>query len=296
MEEGISLGGPDQSANPSDVGEGVSLGSDAPTTEPAASGGDTWGAALNEDNRALVENKGWQSPDDALKSYRELDEYRGRSVALPGEEATDEDWKSFRQKMGVPEAADAYELAAIEGADEASVNSLKELFHGAGLDQRQAEAMYQNLTEAYAGSEQAAKTAQAEQVIQAKSDAKAALAREWGNENGEDFKRNTEAARRAVNELGGDALFEELRQLGAITEDNQILSPVIAKAFAEVGNQLFVEDGLIEGGDAIAVNPFANDTINLTAQGELVKTNPSLARAQIRAANKRPEDYGLPSN
>ncbi|MCP4536708.1 MAG: hypothetical protein GY832_06135, partial [Chloroflexi bacterium] len=148
----------------------------------------------------------------------------------------------------------------------------------------------------YQVSQQAAEEQHFEHVNQAKTDASKALTREWGAQEGEVFKRNIEMARRAVVELGGDGLFDELRSLGAITDDNQVLSPVLAKAFAEVGNQLFAEDGLVDGGDTVSVNPFAEDTMNLTAQGALVKSDPARARAMIRAAGKRPEDYGLSSN
>ena len=296
MEDGISLNGPAAADNPSNEGASLSNGSDGAVSDSAASGGDTWSAALHEDNRALVDNKGWKSPDDALKSYRELDEYRGRSVALPGDEATDEDWKSFRGKMGTPETADAYTFGADEGADKAAVDSLKGLFHGAGLDQRQADALYDGMIASLGDTQQSTVEQQAQMLAQKKSDAQVALVEDWGNVDGEVFKRNTEMARRAVTELGGDKLFQELRDIGAISEDSKILSPILAKALAEVGNQLFAEDSLLDTGDTVMVNPFAADTMNLTAQGELVTKDPARARSLIRAANLRPEDYGLSSN
>ncbi len=296
MEEDISLGGPAGADNPNNAGSGVSLGSDAPALDAAASSGDEWGEALSEENRTLVKNKGWQGPDDALKSYRELDEYRGRSVALPGDQATDDDWKSFRQKLGMPQAADAYEFTTDEGLDDAGLTSLKGLFHSAELDQRQAKALYRGLSQTFDDAQQAADDAEAKQLTEAKEHARAALTEAWGKEGGETFKRNTEMARRAVDVLGGNGLFEELRQLGAISDDNQILSPVLAKALADAGNLLFAEDGLIEGGDGLAVNPFADATLNLTAQGQLVQSDPTRARMLIQAANKRPENYGLSSN
>ena len=297
MEDGISLGGPDtHSANPSDGDKGVAVGSDTSVSEPATSSGNTWHAALNEDNRRLVENKGWKSPDEALKSYSELDEYRGRSVALPGDDATDEDWRAFRHKLGTPKAAEAYEFEGNEGADEAALQSLKGIFLEVGLDQRQAGALYGRLSESYAQSAQAQQAAVAEARQNAMGEAKMALIDAWGNEDGSAFKRNMEAARRAVTELGGDELIGELRQIGALTHDNEILSPVLAKLMAEVGTQLFAEDALTRGGDALTVNPFAKDSMNLKAQGQLVNSDPQTARAMIRAAGKRPEDYGLSTN
>ncbi|NQW01674.1 MAG: hypothetical protein HQ483_18365 [Rhodospirillales bacterium] len=294
--EDISLGGPALADNPSGDGVASSFGSDRATRVSAPSGGDTWPAALSEDNRRLVENKGWRSPDDALKSYRQLDEYRGRSVALPGDQATDEDWKAFRHKTGMPEAADGYALTMMDGADENATATLKELFHKAELDQRQAQALYGGMAEALAMSRQMTTERQAEQLAEARENAEASLTRAWGATDGEIFRRNIEMARRAVEALGGDGLLGELRQLGALTDSNQILSPVPAKAFAEVGAQLFAEDSLIEGGEAITANPFADGSLNLAAQGDLVKRDPARARGFIQAAGKRPENYGLSSH
>ena len=292
MEEN-SLDGPVAADNPSSDGVVPSTGSDGAMRVSAPSGGDTWRSALEEDNRRLVENKGWQSPDDALKSYRQLDEYRGRSVALPGEAATDEDWLMFRQKTGMPETADGYDFSGDMGADETAIGSLKNLFHGAELDQRQAQTLYADLANVFEQSQQAADADAHERFNQAIGNAESALAEAWGPPDGAGFIRNVEMARRAVEALGGDGLLGELRQLGAVTDDNQILSPVLAKAFAEVGAQLFAEDSLIEGGDAMTVNPFAEETLNLAHQGDLVTRDPARARAFIQAAGKRPENYGL---
>ncbi len=299
--EDQSLGGPALADNPSNDGAEPSIGSESSVrSQPvapssAASSGDTWGMALNEDNRTLVENKGWKSPDDALKSYRELDEYRGRSVAVPGEGATAEEWRAFRAKTGMPEAANDYQFAVPDGADETAVQSLKDLFHGAELDQRQADVLFNQMTQAFQENRQAVVAQQMQAFDQVKGDAENALVEAWGNPEGEVFRRNLEMARRAVDELGGDALMSELRQLGAITSDNQILSPVLAKVFSEVGTQLFAEDALVQGGDVMTVNPFAEGSINLTVQGDLVKRDPARARAFIEAAGKRPESYGFSS-
>ena len=295
--DGVSFEGPAAADNPGNEGAGLSDGSDGAVDQSSAtSGGDTWSSALNEDNRGLVENKGWKSPDDALKSYRELDEYRGRSVALPGENATDEDWSSFRGKMGTPELADAYTFGSDDGADKDAVTSLKGLFHGAGLDQRQADNLYQSMLASLGDTQHASVEQQAQRLTQRKTDSQKELVDAWGNADGEVFKTNTEAARRAAIGLGGSDLFQELRDMGALSDDNKVLAPKLMKALAEVGTSMFAEDGFVSTGDVSAVNPFDKSSEDITAQSNLVKSNPSRARSLIRAANLRPEDYGLSSN
>lgn len=294
--EDYSLSGPGETDNPSNDRAAVSIGSDTAVRESAPSGGDAWTSALNEDNRRLVENKGWQSPDDALKSYRELDEYRGRSVALPGDGATEEDWLAYRQKSGMPARADQYHLSVDGEADEPALTALKNVFHEAELDQRQAQRLFASMADVFETSEQARKTEESARLQQAQQQAETELSEVWGPIDGSNFQRNVEMARRAVDALGGNDLVRELRHLGVLGEDNQVLSPTLTRVFAEVGSQLFAEDVLIEGGDAMVANPFASETLNLAAQGELVTRDPARARAFIQAAGKRPESYGLSSH
>lgn len=69
---------------------------------------------LSDDDKKLVGDKGWKSPSDMLKSYRELEKTFGTRVALPKDE-DNEAWSNLYSKLGLPESADKYE---IEGVDE----------------------------------------------------------------------------------------------------------------------------------------------------------------------------------
>lgn len=69
---------------------------------------------LSDDDKKLVGDKGWKTPSDMLKSYRELEKTFGTRVALPKDEDS-EAWSNLYSKLGLPESADKYE---IEGVDE----------------------------------------------------------------------------------------------------------------------------------------------------------------------------------
>lgn len=69
---------------------------------------------LSDDDKKLVGDKGWKTPSDMLKSYRELEKTFGTRVALPKDEDNDA-WSNLYSKLGLPESADKYEL---EGVDE----------------------------------------------------------------------------------------------------------------------------------------------------------------------------------
>lgn len=294
--------GSETTGNPSAAGVSLSSGSESGTQSPsqtpsgAGGGGDTWSAALSKDNQTLVANKGWTNPDDALKAYRELETFQGRAVALPGKDATEADWKAFHRKIGTPEKPEGYEIKVAEGVDAKAVDGFKTMAHELGLNPRQAQGLYDKLAGVASRSQELAKAARIEREQTALRAAQEDLSKAWGPEKGEMFQRKTELARRAIQELGGDPLFADLRKAGVLTETNGVLNAPLIKVFSEIGEQLFSEGSFINGGNEPGANPWDEKTLNLTEQGRLVRQDPARARAFIRAAGKRAADYGLSEN
>lgn len=137
---------------------------------PAAPTAD-WREAISDPvRRGFAENKGWESLDDAIESYRNLEKFHGvsedRLAKIPDfkdAEAT----AAFYRKLGAPESPDGYEIALPEGADESAeafLGAMKGAFHEAGLSKRQAEAVagkYQEIAAAEQARAQAAREAAA---------------------------------------------------------------------------------------------------------------------------------------
>ncbi len=85
--------------------------------------------------------KNINSADDLFTQFENAQALVGRSVQLPGETATGEDWNAVFNKLGRPESVDGYEINAPADSDEATkqqVNGLKELFHKQGVTKKQA--------------------------------------------------------------------------------------------------------------------------------------------------------------
>lgn len=87
--------------------------------------------------------------DDLAKSYRELERHLGGSVKIPGASADEADIAKFRQALGVPETADAYELQLGEDGFAADPEINRRL-HQAGFTQSQAQLVY-DLAQEYIG-------------------------------------------------------------------------------------------------------------------------------------------------
>ena len=110
-------------------------------TEPA---GDLLGSEpaqttpwYGEESAELVQNKGWKSPDDALKSYSELEKMSSGRVKMPTSESSDDERRAFFQKAGCPENPDGYEIVIPEEVsqfrDEGTENALKQIAYEQGV-------------------------------------------------------------------------------------------------------------------------------------------------------------------
>jgi hypothetical protein len=129
--------------------------------------------------KAWAANKGFESPEVALSSYHSLEKLMGhdragRTVVLPGDDATPEERAAFVSKLGRPDKPDGYEMPK-EG-DEAFMNWAKETFHEIGLPAKQAKALVDKWQEHVGKS-----VADGQQRTQAQVAADTAkLRQEWG--------------------------------------------------------------------------------------------------------------------
>jgi hypothetical protein len=162
--------------------------------------------------KGWVESKGWKSPEAAAQSAWNLERYMGadkagRGVVWPKDETDVEGWNNVYAKMGRPDSPEGYGLTVPEGADDSFVKAITPIMHKYGVSKAQAA----GLSEAYSQF-----AAQQSEVMEAewveKSNAQfASLQKEWG----QDFEKNAEMARRALNYAGltkeqGEALEKAL--------------------------------------------------------------------------------------
>lgn len=117
----------------------------------------------------------------------------GRTVVMPKEDATPEEITAFRSKLGVPAAATEYKLPEAMREDPVA-KAFVEVAHKAGYTQKHLDPVFE-----FVAHQSEALAAQQEQQIEARAQADVeTLRKEWGQE----FELRSEAARRAVRELG----------------------------------------------------------------------------------------------
>ena len=271
--------------------------SGAPATQPppvengSAAGTDNspWSGLQDAGARSWVETKGYKSVDDLAKAAHSLEGRLGGSVSVPAGDAPDEEWTKFYAKAGRPEKPDGYELKRPEGLpqelpyDESLAGEFKAWAHGAGLNGRQAQALHDSFAKAQA-------TRLEQQVAglsKAVEETHSTLVKEWGPQDSAGFKAKIEMANRALKKLG---VLESFQKSGIILQDGALTDPALAKAFAVVGEKMFAEDKLDDGGATGGNNPFRKP-MNITEISRLAKDDPDQARRLAREAGVNPDQW-----
>jgi hypothetical protein len=186
----------------------------------------------------LVTERGWKSPDDVMKSYRNLETATGvppeRLIKLPApRDAGDpKAWDAIYTKLGRPETADKYLLPVPDGDKGELVAAMKPILHKAGLSQSQATVL---ATEWNAMTQAAAKAAQTATEAKNLSEV-TALKQAWGT----DFNSRSALVDRAAETFG-----MKQDQLDAM---KAAMGPKGAMEFLyNIGSRIAVEDTTVPG-------------------------------------------------
>lgn len=168
-----------------------------PVAMPAAA--PEWTAALPEEARGFVRNKGWGKPADLLDSYRHLERLVGAErLALPRDENDRANWERVWNRLGRPEKPEGYKLPMPEkGGDKTLAKAFAARAHDLGLTAKQARGLTEWWnTSAAGGMERAERQKQAREAAEIET---------LQSELGAAFDGEAAAARRAATLFGFDA-------------------------------------------------------------------------------------------
>lgn len=202
-----------------------------------------WSDSFSEDEAKMVKDKGWKSPQDILKSYKELENLSSNKFSIPKADDA-EAWKKLDAKLGCPETIEGYDIQDIADIDKPFIDAFKEAALDAGMRPSQFQKMYdcykdrqEKLTEAFNA-----------QVEKDKDDVRA----EWGN----DYSMNEEIMKRGLR------LFELPEELLSNIE-----MAISTKEFMKLGKRigaLVSEDAAkgLGGGESMSQEMTTEDFIN----------------------------------
>ena len=261
-------------------------------------------AALDEDTRGWLQTKGLTGVDALAKSARESEKLLGGMVKLPGKDATPEERDAFLNKLGRPEKADGYQFTPPKDLPEGlpydgdRAKAFAGVAHKLGISQEQAAGLHDwfmaDSVNAFASMGEAQKAA----MQQRAGAATEALVKEWGPLDGDTAQANFEIADKVFTQVpGGQDFLNELKTLGVVGPNKEILSVPIAKMLAAIGTALYTEDGVLRGKTDVIGNPFdkKDASFNLTAAMKIAKEDPDRAKSLMTAAGVKPEEFGLKS-
>lgn len=153
----------------------------APPGESASAPSGGWADALDPASRAVAAAKGWQSPDDAVRSYASLERLLGaEKIALPPANAPAADWDAVWDRLGRPKNGDGYNFAKPAGYDGYSdelAQWARKTCHKVGMPARMAEAFHDEFVTFARGLVDAQETRQAMNDVELH----AFMDREWGS-------------------------------------------------------------------------------------------------------------------
>ncbi len=258
-------------------------------------GTDEWMAVLNDDTRALFQEKGYVTPNDLGKAYRELSTKLGeRVLSPPADDADTGEWDVFYDKMGRPAAPDGYQFSLPDGVpedmpyDSDFANQFKGWAHEEGLSARQAQRMHDRYVRDYATPQMQAAHEQLQERV---TNSHESITKKWGLPESDGYRREVELGRRAIKQLD---LQEAFTAAGLMEQGTGMVTDAkLAFAMAKIGGRMFAEDTMYSGPGAGIVNPFSDATSNMTQQSLLIKSDPRKAANLIRAAGKKPTDFGM---
>ena len=215
-------------------------GTQAPEASQEPSNNESWYSSLPDELKSNPDIIKFKSPADLAKSYVHARRaISSDKVSLPGENATDDDWKQVYKKLGLPEQLDEYKVETPDGLDEGVIGQLREQAHKAGVLPKQ----FQQLVNAFSEINNGVMEEYQKQAMQTMEEAQAELKREWGPA----YDKQVKLAQAAAREFGGEEAFNELNQAGLGN------SPAILKMLAKAGSLIGEDKVSGEGNNSLEV-------------------------------------------
>jgi len=268
-------------------------------------------ATLNDDQRAIATENGFQNLGGVFQGYSDLKGKLSNAVELPGQEATPEQRAEFYSRVSASwTPKEGYQFNMPENIpenfpyDQDFAKEAGTWFQEAGLHPSAAQALHDKwvgkMAEQFTQSEQSATEAATKQA-EAVENAHRELVTEYGDPSSDGYQNVVAKADRALDGLknAGVDLSDWFAEKGILTEADdkglrQVTDPKAVKLLAFIHDKAFAEDGLNdlgEGGNGS--NPFDKDKPDLAKQSQLLDSSPARAKQLIEAAGRNPALFGL---
>lgn len=207
-----------------------------------------WTAALPENLKGYVTNKGFKDPSSVVDAYQNLEKLIGvpkdRLIKIPEKEDDSAAWSDIFNRLGRPEKPEGYQLTVPEGQSKDFADWASKTFHKLGISRKQGEALVNEWNGLQKTTNDGATTAR-QSVEQAQREA---VKKEWGAAYDENLKIMEHGAQKfgldktAVEKLGQslgiDKTAKLLYQIGVqLGEDKFVSGSGSGKPFGPLAPQ-----------------------------------------------------------
>lgn len=195
-----------------------------------------WMGQLPKDLKGNETLTQYQTLGDLGKAFLDLEGKVQGSVEVPGEDATEEQWSAYREKMGIPESPDNYEFEEVElpnGATEET--EMDQWFRKVAHENNFTNAQANAFRKAWVEQNLAQANAQSEAFDKAREDAEKQLRSELG----EKYDETLSMAKKAVEKRS-----PEFAQF--LTDSGLTNHPEMVKLMADIG--VMISEDRMPGG------------------------------------------------
>lgn len=239
----------------------------------------TW-VGQNTEYQSFAQTKGWDNPEKAIVSYREMEKLLGSDkVPVPKDPADKEGWERFYKAAGKPDNIEGYGIKTPEGSDGEFLKAALSKFHEAGLSASQAKA----LSEWYMNEEKTLGENSAKEAEQRVATENGKLKESWGS----NYDKNYEVADRAIQALGiSDEALAAMR-------DSPAIGPRVAmELMLKVGTML-QEGGFHQPGQGDHKPGFKAYTVEQAqARKDEILNNPDLRKQALTPGTELEKEIG----
>lgn len=213
----------------------------APPAVPPAAVAPEWFSGFSEENRGVVQLKGFKSAESVLDSYRNIEKLLGhpkeRLLALPENLDDPKNLDPIYDRLGRPKAPTEYDVKVPEGMNPEFGDWARKQFHGLGLSKRQGDAMAKAWNDRVTTQIEAEQSA-FETGVQQQT---AKLKEEWGAA----FDQNSKTAKLFAEKIGfSDEHCQELAKAIGVDGVNKLFVGIVNGFGLNLGEAQF------HGGDS----------------------------------------------
>jgi hypothetical protein len=212
--------------------------------------------SLSEDLRTDSSLKDFRDVNGLAKSYAELNKMLGSRVALPGENATEEELNRFYSKLGRPESPDKYDINRENETE--LFKSFRETAFKSGMTDKQVKEVY-NLFDQYAKTKTKELEAENKKLEED-------FTKEFGKD-GENIKKNVNGL------LAKNLKAEDIEVLDNLEPRAQL---ILIRALNGVANSM-PKEGMLRGGEGATtktMEELIKDKLKITQNNMNYANNP----------------------